>query len=83
MMLDEPRPRQGGRDHPGTQWPASCRNRGRHHLGTVAGFKSEWTAGIAAIRTLASTLMVIWLLMRLLMLTSRLAPALAAARQSR
>jgi hypothetical protein len=30
MMLDEPRPRQGG----------------RHHLGTVAGFKSEWTAGI-------------------------------------
>ena len=43
----------------------------------MAGFKSEWTAGIAAIRTLASTLMVIWLLMRLLMLTSRLAPALA------
>lgn len=26
-------------------WPASSRNGGRHQIGTLAGFASEWVAG--------------------------------------
>jgi hypothetical protein len=28
-----------------TGWPASSRNGGRHQIGTLAGFASEWVAG--------------------------------------
>jgi hypothetical protein len=30
---------------PATEWPASSRNGGRHQIGTLAGFASEWVAG--------------------------------------